>query len=99
MKQVPSTWDDIRFIDGYPGKYVVLARRKGQRWYVAGVNAQPEPLKVKVKLPMFAPGEEVVRYSDDKELKGKMETVRLNKNQEISLSVPTNGGVVIVSGS
>ena len=99
MKQVPSTWDDIRFIDGYPGKYAVLARRKGQRWYVAGVNAQPEPLKVKVKLPMFAPGEEVVRYSDDKELKGKMETVRLNKNQEISLSVPTNGGVVIVSGS
>ena len=40
MKEVPTTWDEVRFIDGYPGKYVVLARRKGDKWYVAGVNAQ-----------------------------------------------------------
>ncbi len=40
MKEVPSLWDEVRFIDGYPGKYVVLARRHGDRWYIAGVNAQ-----------------------------------------------------------
>ncbi len=41
MKQVPTTWDETRFIDGYPGKYIVLARRHGTRWYVAAMNAEP----------------------------------------------------------
>ena len=40
MKKVPTTWDDVRFIDGYPGKFVVLARRSGRKWYVAGIAAE-----------------------------------------------------------
>ena len=38
LSELPSTWDDIRLLDGYPGDYVVLARRKGARWYIAGIN-------------------------------------------------------------
>jgi hypothetical protein len=40
LKELPTTWDETRFIDGYPGKYVVLARRHGEQWYIAGLNAQ-----------------------------------------------------------
>ena len=40
MKEVPTTWDEVRFIDGYPGKYVILARRHGDKWYIAGVNEE-----------------------------------------------------------
>jgi hypothetical protein len=57
LKKVPTTWDEVRFIDGYPGKYIVLARRSGTKWYVAGVcspdavvrdrNGVAEPLKLK----------------------------------------------------
>ena len=43
MKKVPTTWDEVRFIDGYPGKYVILARRSGNRWFVAGINAESQP--------------------------------------------------------
>ncbi|MGN0231614.1 MAG: glycoside hydrolase family 97 C-terminal domain-containing protein, partial [Muribaculaceae bacterium] len=50
MKNVPTHWDEIRFIDGYPGRYVVLARRSGNVWYVAGVNASAEPLRLKLDL-------------------------------------------------
>lgn len=59
MKEVPTTWDEVRFIDGYPGKYVILARRHGDKWYIAGVNAQKETLQLKVNLPMFSNGEKV----------------------------------------
>lgn len=38
MSTVPVAWDDTRFIEGYPGKYIVLARRKGTTWYLAGIN-------------------------------------------------------------
>ena len=51
MKEVPTTWDDVKLIDGYPGKYVVLARRHGDKWYVAGVNAGPDTRKI--ILPKF----------------------------------------------
>lgn len=95
MKQVPSTWDDVRFVDGYPGKYVVLARRKGDKWYVAGINAQHQPLRLKVKLPMFAPGTSLTYYNDDLHLQGCVTSIKQNKKQEIQLTIPCNGGVVI----
>ena len=43
MRQVPTTWDETRFIDGYPGKYIVLARRHADRWYIAAMNAEATP--------------------------------------------------------
>ncbi|MBS1792785.1 MAG: glycoside hydrolase family 97 catalytic domain-containing protein [Acidobacteria bacterium] len=38
MKRVPRVWDDVKFIDGYPGRFVVLARRAGKQWFIAGIN-------------------------------------------------------------
>jgi len=97
MKEVPTTWDEVRFIDGYPGKYVVIARRHGDKWYIAGVNAQNETAKIKVKLPMFQGVKEVRLYSDDEQLNGKITTVKQGNKQEIELTIPGNGGVLIVN--
>ena len=96
MKKVPTLWDEVRFIDGYPGKYVILARRHGETWYVAGINASKEPLKVKVALPMFSPKEEVTLYADDAQLQGSVKTQKLDKKGEIELMIPCNGGALIV---
>ena len=96
MKEVPTTWDEVRFIDGYPGKYVILARRHGDKWYIAGVNAQKETLKLKVNLPMFSNGEKVRLFSDDKVLQGGVKQIGRGKKQELQLSIPCNGGILIV---
>lgn len=95
MKEVPTTWDEVRFIDGYPGKYVILARRHGDQWYIAGVNAQKETLKLKVNLPMFSNGEKVRLFSDDKALQGSVKQIEIGKKQELRLAIPCNGGVLI----
>lgn len=95
MKEVPTTWDEVRFIDGYPGKYVILARRHGDKWYIAGVNAQKETLKLKVNLPMFSNGEKVRLFSDDKALQGGVKQIEIGKKQELRLAIPCNGGVLI----
>lgn len=95
MKEVPTTWDEVRFIDGYPGKYVILARRHGDKWYIAGVNAQKETLKLKVNLPMFSNGEKVRLFSDDKVLQGSVKQIGIGKKQELQLTIPCNGGVLI----
>ena len=95
MKEVPTTWDEVRFIDGYPGKYVILARRHGDKWYIAGVNAQKETLKLKINLPMFSNGEKVRLFSDDKALQGSVKQIEIGKKQELQLAIPCNGGILI----
>ncbi|MBQ7495158.1 MAG: glycoside hydrolase family 97 protein [Bacteroidaceae bacterium] len=38
LSQLPAAWDETRLVRGYPGKDVVIARRSGNTWYVAGIN-------------------------------------------------------------
>ena len=96
MKQVPTTWDEVRFLDGYPGKYVIFARRNGDKWYIAGINAEAKPLKTTLTLPMFPAKSEVTLYADDATLTGSVKAVKLNKKQQLSITIPQNGGLVIL---
>ncbi len=95
MKQIPTTWDEVRFIDGYPGKYVVLARRHGDTWYVAGINAIQEPLKLKVDLPMLS-GKTVSCYKDDKKKQPMCESLKVKADKKVQLDILPQGGVVLV---
>ena len=64
MKAVPTTWDGNTLHRRIPGRYVVLARRHGDTWYIAGVSAEQEPLKLKLDLPMLAKDQVVEIYAD-----------------------------------
>lgn len=50
LMTVPTVWDEIRFIDGYPGTHFVVARRSGTTWYVAGLNGDKTSRKITVPL-------------------------------------------------
>ena len=96
MKQMPTIWDETRFIDGYPGRYVVLARRHGDVWYVAAVNATAEPLKLKLSLPMLPAGDVVSVYLDDKKLQPQQKEQKIKTDGTLQLTVQPMGGAVIV---
>ncbi|MCQ2973398.1 MAG: glycoside hydrolase family 97 protein [Bacteroidales bacterium] len=95
MKNVPTTWDEVKFIDGYPGKYAVLARRHGDKWFVVGINAQKETIKLNITLPMFSANQTVKLYSDDAQLQGSVKDIKINKKQQVQITIPCNGGCVI----
>ncbi len=97
MKEVPTTWDETRFIDGYPGRYVILARRHGDKWYVAGVNAQQQALTTTITLPMLAKGSSLDLYADNPQLVGAKSGITYKKG--VKVTIPGNGGVVIVAKS
>ena len=97
MKNVPSTWDEISFIDGYPGKYVVLARRHADKWYIAGINGTKQPLQLTVELPMIAPGTPVQLYADDASLNGSVSTVKTTKKQTLKVEMPVNGAFAVIA--
>lgn len=94
MKQVPTTWDETVFIDGYPGRYCVIARRNGNRWYIAGVNAGKEPMKLKLDLSMLA-GKKARLYNDDKSRSTYTKEIQVPKNGITEAELQPGGGLVI----
>lgn len=96
MKKVPTTWDETRLVDGYPGRYVVLARRHGDMWYVAAINATKEVLNLKLPLPMLKAGENVSLYFDDKKLQPQQKAEKVKADGTVQITVRPMGGVVLV---
>ena len=103
MKSVPTTWDEVRFIDGYPGRYAIIARRAGNTWYIAGINSEKQPLKKTISLPMFAKDTPLTIYADDPKyasdptVTGTVRQVKQNKKQQLTVTIPENGGLVIMN--
>ena len=97
MKSVPTTWDETRFIDGYPGKYIIMARRHGSQWFIVGVNAEKQTLKKTISIPMIPAAAQLKIYADDEQLNGSVNNVKLNKKQQIEISIPNNGALVILN--
>lgn len=100
LKSVPSTWDETRFLDGYPTRYVVLARRHGSDWYVAGLNATGKQLKLTLSMPELA-GKTVSYYNDKAIKKGQIvadsqvRTVKVDKKGNVKVTIEPNGGLIL----
>lgn len=100
LKQIPAGWDETRFIDGYPGKYFIVARRKGDKWYVAGLNATKQEMKLTLDLPMLA-GHQTTCYND-RPAKGaslpqpQMQKLKINAKGQAKVTIQPNGGLLIV---
>ncbi len=100
LKAVPTEWDETRFIDGYPGKYVIMARRSGDKWFVVGLNATAEDIKMELPLPMFAAGEELDYYNDLKAKDGRLADsqltkLKVGKKGTAKVVIRPNGGLIL----
>ncbi|MBO4995511.1 MAG: glycoside hydrolase family 97 protein [Muribaculaceae bacterium] len=99
MKNVPTTWDDTKLIKGYPGKYVVLARRNKNKWYVSGVNATSDKLKLRLDLSSILPNgrQTAPVYVSDKNEGVKTKSVKIKNGIASELTVlPSDGFVMII---
>lgn len=96
MRNIPTLWNETLFIDGYPGKYVVLARRHGEQWYVAAINAEKERREIAVTLPMLA-GKDILQYADKRDRSPELHRLSMRKDGTITLSIEPEGGVIITT--
>ena len=95
LRQLPTTWEATRFIDGYPGKYVVLARKATNgNWYIAGLNAQKEPITLSINLSDF--GSNLSKVLIDNKKGQPVQTVlKTDKTGKVKVTIQPNGGLVI----
>ncbi len=89
LREMPTQWDETRFIDGYPGRYVVMARRHADRWYIAALNGTGEPLSLDLSLPMLD-GTAFTLYTD-----GKQKAYDAMKTAKVKLKLPALAGALI----
>ena len=111
LKNVPTAWEDTKFIAGYPTKYVVVARKSSVengsgaaltagRWFVGGLNATDKSLALTLDLPMFA-GKTVTYITDQPKKKGEefftsvKKTLKVGKDGKAKVVIQPNGGIII----
>ena len=95
LRQLPTTWEETRFIDGYPGKYVVLARKATNgNWYIAGLNAEKTPITLTIDL--FGFGDKLSKVlTDNKKGQPQKSALKRDKNGKTKVTIQPNGGLVI----
>ena len=94
LRELPTTWEKTRFIDGYPGKYVVLARQATDgQWYIAALNALPEPLTLTLNLKEYPSLSQL--YVDNKKGEPTVSSLKPDKKGFIQVVLQPNGGLII----
>lgn len=94
LKKVPTVWDETLLIDGYPGKYCVIARRKGEKWYIAAINGEKNEKEITLNLPMLK-GKKTSIIQDGEGMESKFDNKKFDNNTSFNLKLSANGGAVI----
>ncbi|MET4106286.1 glycoside hydrolase family 97 catalytic domain-containing protein [Hymenobacter sp. UYP22] len=93
VKNLPPRWADVRFLEGFPGQYAVLARQSPNgSWYVAGINATDQPKTIRVDLRKLG-GKGGTLILDG--ATNRSFDTRAVTEQVVSLTLPAWGGFVV----
>jgi hypothetical protein len=95
MKDIPVVWDETKFIDGFPGKFVVMARRTGSTWYVAGINGQNTQQSLTIDLTFTNQLLGILVTDGETNRSFKKTELNLSENKLIDITMPAQGGFVI----
>lgn len=96
LSELPTTWDETRYISGYPGENVVLARRKGNKWYVAGINGSNDKLTLNLDLSQLKKSSKTITTFMDKAGKTNPWDIKTLKKLPKTIELQPRGGFVMV---
>jgi alpha-glucosidase len=98
FRDLPDTWNESKFLAGFPGKYCVMARRAGDRWFIAGINGQNTPQAVSCDLPFVKKsigGKLIEDGTGDRLLKQR--AIAVGVASPLNVMIPAHGGFVFRS--
>jgi hypothetical protein len=95
--QLPTAWDETKFLSGYPGENVVLARRKGSKWYIAGINGTDNNATLSFSTAFIKGGKHTVTtISDDTKNPWIIKTQKQKLDKITNIDCQGRGGFVMV---
>ncbi len=96
LREIPNSWDDTKFIDGFPGKFAVIARKVDNTWYVAGINGEDTEKNLKCEFPFINATKSGTLITDGKDNRSfNMEKIIYTPNDSFEIKLKGNGGFVL----
>jgi hypothetical protein len=96
LREIPNYWDDTKFVDGFPGKFTVIARRSGDTWYVAGINGEETEKHLECKLSFIKETKSGTLINDGEDNRSfNMEKIIYTPNDLLDINLKGNGGFVL----
>jgi len=92
LSELPVSWDETRFVDGYPGKYAAIARRKGSQWYVAGINGENKIASMSLDLAFISGVGEVITDGAGTD---QLTKYSINPARNVQINVKPLGGFLM----
>ncbi len=96
LRHLPNSWDDVKFIDGYPGEYVVIARRAGNKWYIAGINGTQNEKIVELNLSFIKTNQGTLINDGVDSLSFSSKKLSIPSSKQITVNLKQNGGFLLV---
>jgi hypothetical protein len=93
LQALPRSWDEVKFVAGYPGRHAVIARKSGDAWYVAGFNADDTDLTLDLDLGFLAGREGQLITDGGNEREFTQAAIRGGRQ---GISIKAHGGFVAV---
>lgn len=94
LKRLPAAWDETRYVAGYPGRDIAIARRQGDQWYVAAANGEKGAKELVLALPYLA-GRKLTLIHDAPEGRAATRPVTVGTDGALSLTLDEGGGAVL----
>jgi hypothetical protein len=91
LKDIPTNWDDSKFIDGYPGKYIVMARKKDNIWHIVGINGENKAKEIELDLSFVTNESGYVIIENEK----GFQQFPVSKNKKLKIAMKPDGGFVM----
>jgi hypothetical protein len=95
LRDLPAQWEDMKFIEGFPGKYAVLARKSGSKWYISGINAESTAKEISLNLSSFGKKKATLITDGAEPLTFATENNIKTKTKQITIK-PTGGFVLVL---
>jgi len=96
FKAVPTVWDDTKILNGEIGRYVTIARRSGNKWFVGALNGLTAR---SVSVPLDFLGSSapyrVISYEDNNG-SIKKEVFEISRTAALQINMTASGGKVFI---
>lgn len=95
LKDIPSTWDETRYLEGIPASHIVIARRKGEDWYIGGMTDEARTVEISLNFLNEGKKYHALIFNDDTHTTMEKETRLISSNDKLSLNLLERGGFAL----
>ena len=92
---LPTVWDETHLLSGYPGESVVMARRNGKTWYIAGINGTNQEKELTIDKKAIGKFSKATLFEDTS--KGDWNIHQIKKLPTSIICQPRGGFIIVIN--